>query len=335
MNGVTAKDRVRAALELDSADRPPIGLWGHDYLKEWSASELAETHVRAQNKFGWDFVKFQPRATCFAEAFGAQYRPSGNPHTFPAFLGSPIRTPKDWDEVEAVPATVRPLADQVESLAEVCAGLGPDVPVIQTVFSPLSVADFVLGRGPGSVVSELREHAGALEGAMEAIARTLIDFARRSVDAGASGIFFAVVGLATAGLLTEDEYEDLVLPFDLKVIDALPSEAWFNVVHLCGPRVHFRLLARMSSNAVSWAAHEEGNPNLSDGLELLKRAAMGGIQQKSTLLGGDEEAIAHEVRAAAETNGGKGVIIAGECSIPTNTPEENIYAASRAVGAIT
>ena len=52
---------------------------------------------------------------------------------------------EDWDLVQAVPATVPPLADQVEAVRLVAAALGPDVPVIQTVFSPLSVADFMLG----------------------------------------------------------------------------------------------------------------------------------------------------------------------------------------------
>src|SRR5438093_1409874 len=143
------RDRVEAALALDVGDRPPVGMWGHDYLREWSAEDLAETHVRAQHRFGWDFVKFQPRATCFGEAFGSEFRPSGDPHEFPVFVRPAVRDPLDLARLEAVSVSVPPLSDQVESLRLVASALGPDVPVIQTVFSPLSVADFlVAGEGP-------------------------------------------------------------------------------------------------------------------------------------------------------------------------------------------
>jgi len=72
----TSRERVEAALRLDVADHPPAGAWGHVYEAEWDAARLAEVTVRRAKKLGWDFVKFQPRATCFSEAFGARWRQS-------------------------------------------------------------------------------------------------------------------------------------------------------------------------------------------------------------------------------------------------------------------
>ena len=75
-------ERVRAALAmepLDGRDRPPAAWWAHTYVEEWSPASLARVTLERQRRFGWDFVKVQPRATCFAEAFGSTYRPSGRP----------------------------------------------------------------------------------------------------------------------------------------------------------------------------------------------------------------------------------------------------------------
>ena len=41
-------------------DRPPVGLWGHSFLDEWSPRRLAAATVAAQRRYGWDFVKEQP-----------------------------------------------------------------------------------------------------------------------------------------------------------------------------------------------------------------------------------------------------------------------------------
>src|SRR5215472_13447537 len=75
---MTGRERVEAAITLGLGDRPPVGAWGHTYKEEWTPAELARITVERARRFGWDFVKFQPRASCFAEAFGSVYRPSGH-----------------------------------------------------------------------------------------------------------------------------------------------------------------------------------------------------------------------------------------------------------------
>src|SRR5467141_803560 len=138
------RKRVEAAIAMGVADRPPFGAWGHTYKEEWSPADLAAITVERAQIFGWDFVKFQPRATCFAEAFGSVYRPSGHRLKGPILEEVGVPDLASWSRLAVV--NPKALDDQVESLRMVTRELGPDMPVIQTVFSPLTVAGYLVGK---------------------------------------------------------------------------------------------------------------------------------------------------------------------------------------------
>ncbi len=321
-------ERVRTALALERPDRPPLGWWGHTYREEWSPRDLAAVTLARQRAYGWDFVKLQPRACCFAEAFGSEYRPSGDPARGPVLVRPAIAGPEDWSRLPAVDAGVPPLAEQVEALRLVATELGSSVPVIQTVFSPLMVAAYLIGEDRPRMARELRERPERVVPALARIAEALADLAVRSVEAGAAGIFYAIAGFGSEDLLPAEEYEALVLPHDRRVLAALPPEAWFTVLHLCGPRQRLELAAALPVRAVSWSIHEAGNPGLADGRARTGRAVMGGVDQAGTLLAGAPERVRAELRAAIEETSGAGLLLAPGCSVPPGAPEANLRAFS-------
>jgi uroporphyrinogen decarboxylase len=326
--------RVRAALSLERADRPPFGWWGHTYREEWSPRDLAAVTVERQRAFGWDFVKLQPRACCFAEAFGSEYRPSGDLGAGPVLVRPAVTSPEDWSRLPAVDAQAPAFGDQVEALRLVVGELGPSVPVIQTVFSPLMVASYLIGEDRPRMARELRTRPEEVGPALERIADALADLAVRSVEAGAAGIFFAIAGFASEDLLTADAYGELALPYDRRVLDAVPREAWFNVLHLCGPSQRFDVASDLETHAVSWSIHEPGNPSLADGRAVTGRAVMGGIDQVGTLVRGTAEEVLEQGRAAVASMEGAGFLLAPGCSVPPGTPSENLRAfASVGLGA--
>jgi uroporphyrinogen decarboxylase len=324
--GVDGRSRVEAALALERPDRPPAAWWGHTFREEWSPAELAEATVARQRGYAWDFVKLQPRASCFAEAFGSDYRPSGDDRTGPVLVRPAVSTPEDWSRLPAAGADAPALADQVEALRLVVERLGPSVPVIQTVFSPLTVAGYLAGEDKPRAVRDLRERPDLVGPALARIGNGLADFAARSVEAGAAGIFYAISGYASADLLSLREYERLALPHDRRVVDSLPSSSWFDVLHLCGPRIHVELATALASRAVSWSVHEPGTPSLAEGRTRIGRAVMGGVDHQGTLVRGTPEAVAEQVRAAIRDTGGAGLILAPGCSVPPDAPVENLRA---------
>ena len=322
---------MEAALAKGVADRPPVGAWGHTYKEEWSAESLAAVTVERARSLGWDFVKFQPRASCFAEAFGSVYHPSGHRMRAPILIQPAVPDLEAWSAVRLV--NPKALDDQVESIGIVARELGPDVPVIQTVFSPITVGGYLVGKSQSRIVRELRKRPDLVGPALERIAEALVDFSRRSVEAGAAGIFYAISGYAGRGVMSEDTYRDLALRYDVAVLDALPSAAWFNVLHLCGSNLNFGLARELRTQAVSWSIHNQGNPSLSEGRELAGRAVMGGLSQRSTLVYGPTVKIEDEARRAVEETGGRGLLLAPGSSVPPRVRETNLAAMVAAVSA--
>ncbi len=328
MNG---RKRVEAALALAVADRPPFGAWGHTYREEWSPADLAAITVERAVQFEWDFVKFQPRASCFAEAFGSVYKPAGHRLKGPVLEKEAVPDLDAWNTLAVV--NRQALDDQVESLRIVARKLGFDVPVIQTVFSPLTVAGYLVGKSSSRVVRELRKNPHLLRPALEKIAAVLVDFSRQSMSAGASGIFYAISGYASREAMPEDVYRELVLPSDLAVLEQLPHDAWFNVVHMCGSKLHFDLINGLPSQAVSWSVHNLGTPTLAQGRQISGRAVMGGLGQRKSLVYGEPREVQAEARRAVAETGGRGLLLAPGCSVPPRVRDINLAAIGTAMAA--
>jgi uroporphyrinogen decarboxylase len=194
------------------------------------------------------------------------------------------------------------------------------------VFSPLTVAGFLVGRDSERVVRELRERPAALEPVLRRIGEALVDLSRRSVEAGAAGIFYAISGYATPEVVPPDVYADLVLASDEQVLGALPEAAWWNVLHLCGPRIALELAERLPVQAVSWSIHAGGNPGLAEARDRTGRAVLGGIDERTALVEGPAAEIRRQIEAAVRDTQGRGLIIGPGCSVPPEAPDAYLRA---------
>src|SRR2546430_10966991 len=326
---MTGGERVEASIDLGLGDRPPVSAWNHTFKEEWTPSELARVTVERAQKFGWDFVKFQLRASCFAEAFGSVYRPSGHRLKAPVLEQVAVPDAESWQRLALV--NPKALDDQVEAIGLVARELGPGVPVIQTVFSPLTVAGYLVGRSKSRVMRDLRKHPEVFQPALQRIADVLVDFSKRSVDAGAAGIFYAISGYASRDTMPDQVYRDLVLALDVTGLNRIPRGAWFNVAHLCGSNLHFGLSRDLPAQAISWSVHNQGNPTLIEGRRMSGKAVMGGLGQRSALPYGPPPEIAAEVRRVIGETGSPGLLVAPGCSVPPRTREANLAAMAAAM----
>ena len=182
-------------------DRVPISFWGHDYMREWSAAELAATMLERHYRYDWDWMKLNPRA-CHAEPWGGVYRPSGYPDQEPPMLDYPVKEPSQLDTIERIDPRNGPLAELLEAVARVKEGI--DAPFVQTVFSPLSILRHLVGRTTERVMELIVAEPSRVHRALGMIADTVSTYAAECLDRGASGIFYATTFWAHTTSLTSD-----------------------------------------------------------------------------------------------------------------------------------
>lgn len=319
-------ERVDAALRGDAVDRVPASFWGHDYIREWTPQTLADAMLENYHTYDWDFMKVNPRASYHVEDWGCKLHPSGKPDAGPIFDTVPIHSSSDWRKLRPLGPDQGALKEQLQALELIRKDIGNEAYFVQTIFSPLSVAKYLVGNKFEPVQASIQENPEALMYALNVITETFIEYNQACLDFGASGIFYATTGWASKDKLTEEQYRKFGVDFDLRVLEAVKSKGKFNILHNCGQHIMFDLLADYPVHAISWAATLPGNPNLAQGKDRTDKAVMGGISEKSTLINGTPEQVAEEARHAVELTGGRRFLLAPGCSIPPLTPRENLEA---------
>lgn len=323
VSSMIKRERVCAALKGEPVDRVPVSAWGHDFRREWSAQGLAEATLEAYRRYDWDFIKLNPRATYYAEDWGARYQPSGQPNQPPQLIEPAVSSTADLSRLRLLDVTKGAYGEQLAALSLVVQSAG-EAPVIQTVFSPLAVMSRLAGST--QVVQGLMQEAPRqLESALAVIADTLAAYARACLERGAAGIFFASVEWGSRDNISPKEYDRFARPYDLRVLYAVAA-ASFNVLHVCRPNNLLDGLLDYPVAAFHWAAHHESNPRLADVLSRTDKAVMGGVAHEATLASGSPQAVAAEAAAAIEQTGGRRFLLAPSCSIDPQTPEANLHA---------
>jgi uroporphyrinogen decarboxylase len=329
MAEMTRRERVKAALTGRAVDRPPVSFWGHDYLREWTPAGLAKATLERFRQYGWDFVKVNPRATYYAEAWGNRYGPSGDVLHGPLNVEYVLKTARDLDRLAPVDVHAGPFGEQIEALRLIGEGLAGEAPFLQTVFSPLSVVGRLANGDLGAVRRYMRHNDEALHRALGAVSETLAAYASACVEAGADGIFFATVDWGTYDVATAEQYAEFGRPYDLQILKAV-ARAEFNILHVCRKHNMLESMLDYPVHAFNWANRDSGNPGLANILAKTKRAVMGGVAV-ATVAGGTPQQVAAEVAEALAETGGKRFLLAAGCSIPPQTPEANLRAASTAL----
>jgi uroporphyrinogen decarboxylase len=321
---MTNRDRVMAALGGEAVDRVPLSFWMHNFVAENSVEGFVAESLRLARAFGWDYLKPQSRAQCFAEAWGLQYRASGERAVAYTRTHAPCTDAAGLRSLKPVEPAAGALGEQLRALRQIRAGVGSDTPIIWTVFSPLMVVPYLLPGGVEQALAIAREEPAALEAGLAAIAHTLAGYTRLALAAGADGLFYAT-NVARRDLLSAAECRRFQRPYDLPIL-AAAAGAPFNVLHVCGSGVLFDEFVDYPVQAISWA-QAEGNPSLADGRRRSGRAVMGGLPAKPVIVTLTPAAVADRARAAVGEMDGRALLLGPDCSINPETPDALLQAA--------
>ena len=323
---MTHWERVTAAVAGEPVDRPPVSLWHHFPEIDLDPVRLAEACVGWQREYDFDLVKFMPAGTYGVEDWGA----------VSAFLGSPIGTrtvirhgvtsAAEWPRLARLAADRGRLGQEVKAITLAAEALAGDVPILQTVFSPLTTALKLAG---DRVFADLRRHPDWFEAGLAIIAGATCDFARACLRAGAHGLFFSTQ-CDSFRMLTEDEYRRFGVPYDRIVLDGVADASRFTMLHLHGDDVMFDLMLQYPANMVNW--HDRHSElDLAAAARRFNGLLAGGLDEEVVLPNGPIEAIREEVRNAIAQTGGLRLLIAPGCVVPIATPAAHYRAVVDAV----
>ena len=333
------RQRFEAIFAGEPADRPLVSAWRHFIDREQDAPGLAEATTAFQHTYQWDFVKINPRTTYYAEAWGNEYDYERYDGVVPAVTKYLLHEPGDMVKLEELNATAAPFQEHLEAARLVRQGVSADIPVLQTVFSPLAVLEYLGGhrtlasnrpaiRDASPLPRLLGGDAQAAHQALRRIAYTLADYVQELLRSGADGVFYAVLGLARDGYLTEEEYSVFGRPYDEIVLEALNGAP--SLLHTCGPQAHPERFVYEQVKAIHWADRAAGNPSLAEFSRTLSgKAVVGGVEE--ALFAGDHAVqVRSQADEAIQAMKGRAFVLAPGCGLPLNATASTLQALRQA-----
>lgn len=326
MRRLSKRDRLLGAIAGHAVDRPPVALWRHWPVDDQEPTLLARATIAFQELYDFDFIKVSPSSSYCIRDWGAVDSWQGHYHGTREYGARVIREPGDWRLLKLLNPQSGALGALLDALRQIRERVGQAVPIIQTVFSPLSQAKNLAGEE--TLLAHLRTAPEEVEAGLQIIEETTARFMGAALEDGIDGVFYAIQHLQ-AHLLSAEEYRRFAVPQDLRLLD-VASKGWLNVLHLHGENILFDLPSEYPVQVVNWHDRET-SLSLAQGKTLFKGAVCGGIRQEQTLVLGTPEDVEAEVLDAIEQTDGRRLVIGTGCVTPTTAPYGNLRAARQAV----
>ncbi|MGD2162650.1 MAG: uroporphyrinogen decarboxylase family protein, partial [Anaerolineales bacterium] len=236
-----------------------------------------------------------------------------------------IDASSDWRKLAVLDPHKGALGEQLKSLSILRDLVGDEVPIIQTIFSPLSQAKNLAGQD--RMMQHLHEEPTDFEIGLETITRSTIDFVEAVLNTGVDGIFYAIQH-ASYQFFDDQAYARFGSPYDLEILEAAEA-GWLNVLHLHGKAIMFDLATSYPVQVVNWHDREV-EPTILRGREKVAVAVCGGVS-RSTLELGTPDLVRSEAEETLGTLEKRGVVLGTGCVTSTIAPRTNIEALRSAV----
>ncbi len=324
---MTKWERIRAATRRQETDRTCAALWRHFPVDDMTPEGLARRTLAFQAQFDWDLIKFTPTGTYGVMDWGAQTEWQPNNMGVRTIVKFGVNRPEEWEQLPRLDAAAGFYGQQNQALSLVAKEAKGQVPILQTIFSPLTTARKLAG---DRIFTDLRTNPQAFKAGLETITEVTLQFAEEAIKAGAHGLFFATQN-GSYRVVSEAEYREFGAEYDLRILNALRPKAELLMVHIHGEDTMYDLLMKYPVDMANW--HDRITaPSLKEAHPLFPGMLAGGVNEWNTLVTGPAAAIQAEVQdAIAQTDGGRGLLIAPGCVVPGHAPEEHLMIVRKAV----
>lgn len=277
---LTKRDRLARAARSEPVDRPPISFWRHFPEVDQDPVTLAQAMIDFQTRYDLDLVKLMPSGMYSVVDYGVV---TGEPNPVigaRARVGGDIADVHDLLALPAVHPTRGSLGAELQVIRRVKGALDPDVTVIETIFSPLTM----LAKMSPAPLSVVFERLGPrVSDVLKQLADDVIAFAQQCISAGADGFFYATQWAETE-LLTDEQHEQFAAHYDMAVLETLREH--LVMLHLHGAFTRFELADRYGVDWVNWE-DRDSLPSLAPARAMTSAGLAGGIPRASTSLSGN------------------------------------------------
>jgi uroporphyrinogen decarboxylase len=337
MEKMTKRERLMAAVKGEAVDRVPASYYNHNHPVEYSADRLIPALLGHQEKFDWDFVKVMIRASYYLEAWGCKF--TIDPVKGAKLQDHVVKEAADYTKLKKLDPTKGPFGEHVDIARQLGQALKGNVPYMQSVFGPLTIAGRLAG-GKFDAVDEtvaarkfIDENPDELLEGLSVITETVADYVRECIRAGADGIFYTTTAYGSLDVLTKEEYKIFAEPFDLAILNAANEEgATLNILHICRENLMFDLFSKYPVQIINYESTSPKNPDLKEVMTLTDKAIWGGMDQRKILPEGSAQEVKAQALDALEQTGGRRIILGPGCTnVYLTAPDENISAIKAAV----
>ena len=319
---MTKNNKIKKVLNGEFVEDIPFSFWSHFPEVDREPELIAEESYKLYKKYNLDFIKTMNNGMYVTEDFGCIIDYSKIEFGGVAQIHStPINSYSDWKSLKQLSLKSSPaLQRELKYLKLLLEKVDGEVPVVITVYSPLTIADKICDGHIQEMIEEDESGGLLLKEALEKITEITREFVEEAIKIGADGIYFASQ-LSTFDRLNQKQYIEYGRPYDLQVLEKA-EDGWFNTVHLHGNRIMFDIVKDYPVQAINWHIGES-YPSPREGQIYSKKVIMGGINRHDVSDSNYNE-LHHQIYRTIFRTHGKGLILAPACVIPKPFEDETI-----------
>ena len=324
-------ERMRALVEGRPVDRAGVCGWFHMPLVDHNITDFVNATIAVTDYCGWDFVKLMTNGNFMPEAYDADLTPSRDPHEWCAtFHRYPIRDMEDLKKLKVLDAKSGSLHREVLVTKALCGHYRDTVPVIATIFSPLtSLQEMMSSLNPTGIKRFIRENRQELHNALSIVTQTIRNYLDELIEAGIDGVFFANQ-YSMSTIITPEEFDEFCKPYDLEILNYIKDRTWFNMLHVHGDaNLMMDRFLDYPVQAINWEnvpskICDRQRTTVKMVRQMTGKLLICGIDQTADFYNkdNDREAVKALLKerydAVAKEVGGNGFVFAPGCSMPSD-----------------
>lgn len=297
----------------------PTFLMRHFPGDDQRITDYVQAMVHFQELFDWDILVIHPASSYAVADYGVQSEWNGGLNGDRTITKRVIYRSLDWTEIRNLDPQRGELGKHLEVARQLIEHFKHQIPIIMSVYSPLSQAMRLSGHA--TLVDHLRTRPDRLKSCLNVLTETTLNYINTLRRLGIDGILY-IVEYGDYGMLAKGEYESFGVPYDLKILGELVERTKFNLLYLRGNSPMFDLVKDYPTQAINWNNHAD-KVDLVQGKSQSLGAVCGGAHTNTLLLSTPSDIRQQANHALREVNQRR-LILTAEDAVSVATPLANL-----------